>query len=360
MDASIDVNNDHESEILQACSQPILPTQTPNSSKRSQPDSPDTLPATLKQTGRQIRRRNSVGDLRELGTKKGPLTKKSIADKVLEALSSPEVLNQVIPVLSQKISESISSLIDEKIQACVDEKVKPLNDIIINQNKIIDDHKQKLCIQFIKIQSLESAVHQHASTLAEKRKELDYLYQKISELENRIENQEQYSRRTSLRFHNVPVPTDFRGHIKHPVDTDKLVLDICNNKLKLNLTLQDISRSHVIGNVRNGKSQVIVRFLSYRVRNQVYSNKKYLKDDLDGQFITENLTTFRTELVKTLSKLKYDGCIHTYWTSDGRIFAMKTQSGRKKIINNFDDIKRLESLNEPLASNTVNDQASSS
>jgi hypothetical protein len=32
------------------------------------PDSPDTLPATQKQNLRQIRRRNSVGDLRDLDT----------------------------------------------------------------------------------------------------------------------------------------------------------------------------------------------------------------------------------------------------------------------------------------------------
>jgi hypothetical protein len=39
---------------------------TRSSNKRSNPDSPDTLPATQKQNLRQIRRRNSVGDLRDL------------------------------------------------------------------------------------------------------------------------------------------------------------------------------------------------------------------------------------------------------------------------------------------------------
>jgi hypothetical protein len=52
----------------------------------------------------------------------------------------------------------------------------------------------------------------------------------------------------------------------------------------------------------------------------VYSNKKDLKNHPDKIFITENLTKYRTELVKQLAELKYNGLLYTYWTSDGRIF----------------------------------------
>jgi hypothetical protein len=48
---------------------------------------------------------------------------------------------------------------------------------------------------------------------------------------------------------------------------------------KLDISTNDISRSHVIGKVRNGKSQVIVRFLSYRCREKVYNSKRNLKND---------------------------------------------------------------------------------
>jgi hypothetical protein len=44
--------------------------------------------------------------------------------------------------------------------------------------------------------------------LKEHSTEVDALYNKIIELESRIEGQEQYSRRTSLRFHNIKVPVD--------------------------------------------------------------------------------------------------------------------------------------------------------
>ena len=85
----------------------------------------------------------------------------------------------------------------------------------------------------------------------------------MSELEIRLESQEQYSRRTSLRFHNIKVPVNERGRIIHPINTDDLILDICNTLLCVNLTINDIGRSHVIGRAKSGKCQVIVRFLSH-------------------------------------------------------------------------------------------------
>ena len=132
--------------------------------------------------------------------------------------------------------------------------------------------------------------------LKEHSTDVDALYNKIIELESRIEGQEQYSRRTSLHFHNIKVPVDERGNAKHPVNTDEFILNVCNDKLGLDINLHDIGRSHIIGKVKDGKSQVIVRFISYRTRNKVYSNKKGLKNHPDKIFITENLTKYRTNL----------------------------------------------------------------
>ena len=64
-----------------------------------------------------------------------------------------------------------------------------------------------------------------------------------------MENQEQYSRQTSLRFHNIKVPVDQRWKIIYPVDTDDLVLQVCNTKLGLDISKADIGKSHMIGKV---------------------------------------------------------------------------------------------------------------
>ena len=50
----------------------------------------------------------------------------------------------------------------------------------------------------------------------------------MSGLEIRMESQEQYSR--SLKLHNIQVLVDERGRIVHPVDIDKLILQVCSTK----------------------------------------------------------------------------------------------------------------------------------
>ena len=146
------------------------------------------------------------------------------------------------------------------------------------------------------------------------------------------------------------MPVDNKGKIIHPVNTDDIILDICNNKLGLALNLNDIGRSHVIGKARNGKAQVIARFLSYRSRQLVYSRKKTLKNDPEGIFITENLTQFRANLTKKLAELKFNGMIHAYWTTDGPIYVKESENGRKLPVLNFDDISIIERRAEVCAS----------
>ena len=67
---------------------------------------------------------------------------------------------------------------------------------------------------------------------------------KIYLIDMRLEEQEQYSRRTSFRFHNVRVPTDHKGNIIQPVDTDGIVLQICNKDLTVPLDIHHRGRSH--------------------------------------------------------------------------------------------------------------------
>jgi hypothetical protein len=61
------------------------------------------------QEGRQIRRRNSVGDLREgyQKTTKPPVQRKNVTDKVIDALTSTDVLDKIMPVLTQKITGTL-------------------------------------------------------------------------------------------------------------------------------------------------------------------------------------------------------------------------------------------------------------
>ena len=65
-----------------------------------------------------------------------------------------------------------------------------------------------------------------------------------------MEDHDQYSRRTSRRFNNVKTPTNDQGEKIKPIDTDVLVLKICNTRLGLRLYVKDMGRSHPIGEVQ--------------------------------------------------------------------------------------------------------------
>jgi hypothetical protein len=68
--------------------------------------------------------------------------------------------------------------------------------------------------------------------------------------------------------------------------------------VQLVLHLNDIGRSHPIGQTRDGKISIIVRFLTYRQRAMVFSNKKKLKGNKDKIFICENLTKHQMHVVE--------------------------------------------------------------
>ena len=220
----------------------------------------------------------------------------------------------------------------------------PLKQTLTEQHQQIDEQIEMLSKHAYLVVQLLQEEQRLKSSIKKKDKEIYSLYSIVNNLEVRFEHQEQYSRRTSLRFHNtgIDVPVDDRGHIIHPVNTEDIIVDICCNKLKLDISTNDISRSrHVIGKVRYGKSQVIDRFLLYRCCEKVYNSKRNPRNDADKIFITENLTKTRTNLVKVLADLKYRQNINTYRTMDGRVCAKLSESSWRTLIRNHDDIKNL-------------------
>lgn len=189
------------------------------------------------------------------------------------------------PTFITKITSIISSQIANKIDAACKESIKP--------------YVEKTSQQDTEIQSLK---------------------EKVATLERGLEEQQQYSRRTSLRFNNVKLPTDHRGNIIFPVETDTLAVDICNSVTEPDsISLDDIGRTHTIGKIKNGSASIIVRFLSYRKRHLVYSNKRKLKDHPNKTFISENLTQTRFDLVRKLNIYRKKRMLDSYWTQDGRI-----------------------------------------
>jgi hypothetical protein len=48
--------------------------------------------------------------------------------------------------------------------------------------------------------------------------------------------------------------------------TDGLVLNVCKDHLGVELKIDDIDRSHIIGNITNGKGQIICRLRNWKIK----------------------------------------------------------------------------------------------
>lgn len=174
----------------------------------------------------------------------------------------------------------------------------------------------------------------------------EQLQTRINSLEDRLEEMEQYSRRTCLKFCGVHEPVDDQTE-----DTDELILKIINTDIlkhsEQKLTLEHIGRSHRLGKRKpDVPRNIIVRFSIYRYRALVYRNKRYLKEsnDIPGNtskiYVNEALTTKRVNLFKQTRKLYNDKLIKNCWTSDGRIFVRNKEDTQTVLISTESDLSQ--------------------
>ncbi|XP_062606558.1 uncharacterized protein LOC134268329 [Saccostrea cucullata] len=183
------------------------------------------------------------------------------------------------------------------------------------------------------------------------------LVEKVTQLEAQVENlttrmddMEQYSRRTCLKFTGIPENKD--------ENTDQMILNVINNYVldteDEKMDLYQISRSHRVGRPPNndnrqdqGKGQrprdIIVKFVSYRDRALIYAKKSNLKPFNENEqnnykiFVNEALTKKRAELLFQTRLLVKNKALEQAWTYDGNILA-KTLAGKIITLRSFDDL----------------------
>jgi hypothetical protein len=67
-----------------------------------------------------------------------------MADKVIEALINPTVLNQIVPILSEKIAESVAESINKALEKKINDHIKPLEKKINDQDNTIVEQKDMM------------------------------------------------------------------------------------------------------------------------------------------------------------------------------------------------------------------------
>ena len=249
--------------------------------KRNNPDSPDSYSPSDKQLEKHPRTFSPLSKSLEnvIVDQVTSDTVVQLSDVVCATLYNPDFISSIIPTIAERVIQ----LMQPKIEQMVKDTIQP--------------HLQSLLDKQVILEETVSQLQNNNANLKAK----------IDLIDMRLEEQEQYSRRTSLRFHNVRVPTDQKGNIIQPVDTDGIVLKICNKDLTVPLDIHHIGRSHPIGEAKDGKISIIVRFLTYRQRHMVFINNR----NKDKMFIAENLIKYRYDLLRQLNGMKKINKVHT-------------------------------------------------
>ena len=188
--------------------------------------------------------------------------------------------------------------------------------------------------------SLNFIQSQYDNLMAEKETLAARVIHLESKMDIKVDELEQYSRRSCL------VITGFVEFRAQQEDTDAKVREFCRERLGVQLLARDIDRAHRLGPKRTDQEgkvihrPIIVKFSTYRVKKQVFTNKK-LKGT--GCAIFENLTKRNADLykeVKTVAGFK------NVWTSDGKIMTFN-KDGKVCRVNSRREISNVRRVTQP-------------
>ena len=144
--------------------------------------------------------------------------------------------------------------------------------------------------------------------------------QRIDKLENLVDQQEQYLPRNCLLVRGT-AETNYEN-------TDDLLPKTTNEKLEVDITENEINRSHRIGREKDGQRPrpIIVKLTRYNTRKKVFASKRKLKGT--GVSITESFTAKRME---QLNKAREEHGFTNVWTTDGTILFKRPSENKSTL-----------------------------
>ena len=116
---------------------------------------------------------------------------------------------------------------------------------------------------------------------------ISHVERKVEQVENDLDDVQQYLRRYDLRIFKGPVTVIANKDI-----TDWSV-EYITQELGVNIDERDIDRAHRIGKEKDGKVQIIIRFCSWNPRCLVYRNRKKGKYPITLDLTKRNVDFFQ-------------------------------------------------------------------
>lgn len=222
---------------------------------------------------------------------------KECGDVFAEGLKSEDcvvILYHCMQNLEKKMKEMcVLTEASQASQIKGTQELVEMNKSINHINAIFEEYQKDKKEQEQKINHLEKTVSEMSG--------------KIEKLEKSIDAQEQYSRRNCLLIHGISESDN--------ENTDDIVMKTVQENMEITVSINDIDRTHRIGEKVAGKTRpIIVKLTRYNMRSKIFVNKKRLKGKKIS--ITESLTARR---MKMLNKARDEMGFTNVWTSDGKI-----------------------------------------
>jgi len=120
------------------------------------------------------------------------------------------------------------------------------------------------------------------------------------------------------------------------------VIQLCRDKLKINLHPMDIDDVFKLKQKRGKTSPIIVTFTTKRKKIEIMKTKKNLRNYAKEQiYINESLTPNKAVLFANARTLVKNKAITSAWTRDGHVFIKKTPTDTPCLVNSIDKLNKL-------------------
>ena len=197
------------------------------------------------------------------------------------------------------------------------------------------DAASKICVTDVsKNDEQKNELNGMKEALLKLQQMIDSTMKRLSAVERRQDDLEQYSRSNCLVIHGCEnVPKSKPGKY---LEIENFVCNTLNEHLQLDSPLQanDLDIAHPLPSKKG--TPVIVKFICRTQKNEVYRKKRLLKGT--KMIITESLTKRRLQLLEK-ARLEFKQC--PVWSWKGEIFVF--HNNKKKVIDDFIDITKIKS-----------------
>ena len=218
--------------------------------------------------------------------------------------SEPVLTEQDLDNIVARMQKVFVPLVSKMIDSSLDTLKKEYNEKIDNQKQLISDLSEEN---------------------DDLRSDISSLRTEVERLKARDDEQEQYSRRNSIRISGI------KEDDKRP--TSEIVLEIAREN-DIEITASDIDRSHRVGERKAGSHRLLlVKFTSYRARKAFMKKKKDLSNDL---YFNEDLTKKRDELLFQARRRRNADKLNGAWSYDGRVYIRDVLDDIKEVKSEID------------------------